>query len=53
MDVRFGSDKKVSPYNLFHLQGVGKYGSDSYGIFIRGQLDISVEDKSLESTSNG
>ncbi len=29
------------------LPGIGKYGSDSYRIFIRGQLDIQVEDKEL------
>lgn len=29
------------------LPGIGKYGSDSYRIFIRGELDIPVEDKEL------
>lgn len=29
------------------LPGIGKYGSDSYRIFIRGDLDITVEDKEL------
>lgn len=29
------------------LPGIGKYGADSYRIFIRGQLDIPVEDKEL------
>lgn len=29
------------------LPGIGKYGSDSYRIFVRGELDIQVEDKEL------
>jgi methyl-CpG-binding domain protein 4 len=29
------------------LPGIGKYGSDSYRLFIRGELDIPVEDKEL------
>lgn len=29
------------------LPGIGKYGSDSYRIFVRGELDIPVEDKEL------
>lgn len=29
------------------IPGIGKYGSDSYRIFIRGELDIQVEDKEL------
>jgi methyl-CpG-binding domain protein 4 len=29
------------------LPGIGKYGADSYRIFILGQLDIPVEDKEL------
>jgi endonuclease III len=29
------------------LPGIGKYGSDSYRLFVRGELDISVEDKEL------
>jgi methyl-CpG-binding domain protein 4 len=29
------------------LPGIGKYGSDSYRIFVRGELDITVEDKEL------
>ena len=30
------------------LPGIGKYGSDSWRIFIRGELDIEVEDKELK-----
>ena len=30
-----------------HLPGIGKYGADSYRIFVRGELDIPVEDKEL------
>lgn len=30
------------------LPGIGKYGSDSYRIFIRGETEISVEDKELK-----
>ncbi len=30
------------------LPGIGKYGADSYRIFIRGELDVSVEDKELK-----
>ena len=30
------------------LPGVGKYGSDSYRLFIRGELEISVDDKELK-----
>lgn len=33
--------------NPLDLPGIGKYGSDSYRIFIRGELDISVDDKEL------
>jgi methyl-CpG-binding domain protein 4 len=29
------------------LPGIGKYGADSYRIFVRGELDIPVEDKEL------
>lgn len=29
------------------LPGIGKYGADSYLIFVRGQLDIQVNDKEL------
>ncbi len=29
------------------LPGIGKYGSDSYRIFVRGEFDIPVEDKEL------
>ncbi len=29
------------------LPGIGKYGSDSYRIFVRGELCIPVEDKEL------
>jgi methyl-CpG-binding domain protein 4 len=29
------------------LPGIGKYGSDSYRIFVRGELDLVVEDKEL------
>lgn len=29
------------------LPGIGKYGSDSYRIFVRGELGIPVEDKEL------
>jgi methyl-CpG-binding domain protein 4 len=29
------------------LPGIGKYGSDSYRIFVRGELRIPVEDKEL------
>jgi endonuclease III len=29
------------------LPGIGKYGSDSYRIFVRGELGIQVEDKEL------
>lgn len=29
------------------LPGIGKYGSDSYRIFIRGELDLEVQDKEL------
>lgn len=29
------------------LPGIGKYGSDSYRIFVRGELHIPVEDKEL------
>jgi methyl-CpG-binding domain protein 4 len=31
-----------------HLPGIGKYGSDSYRIFVRGETKISVEDKELK-----
>lgn len=30
------------------LPGIGKYGRDSYLIFVRGELDITVEDKELK-----
>lgn len=29
------------------LPGIGKYGADSYDIFIRGRLDVLPEDKEL------
>lgn len=33
--------------NPMDLPGIGKYGSDSYRIFVRGELHIPVEDKEL------
>lgn len=30
------------------LPGIGKYGSDSYRIFVRGETDLVVEDKELK-----
>jgi endonuclease III len=30
------------------LPGIGKYGSDSYRIFVRGETRITVEDKELK-----
>ena len=29
------------------LPGIGKYGADSYNIFVRGQLDVKPTDKEL------
>jgi len=29
------------------LPGIGKYGSDSYRIFVRGELDVRPTDKEL------
>lgn len=29
------------------LPGIGRYGSDSYRIFVRGEIEIPVEDKEL------